>query len=148
MRQVIREAFRQHFLFKDVPPDIQEEAIDVMRKQVVRKGDIVVREGEHGSRFFVLVSGTCAVTIAGQGKVNEIHEGESFGELALLMSKRKATVSPSSSSCELWYLDKDSWSKEWDKHVRIYCTACLCLCVYDLFVSTVTHGSHNTLAFC
>ena len=58
----------------------------------VAQGQVLVREGERGLEFFVIVNGTAKITRKGR-KVGEIGPGAFFGELALLIdSDRNATV--------------------------------------------------------
>jgi len=58
----------------------------------VAEGQVLVKEGERGLEFFVIVSGRAEVSRSGQ-KVGELGPGDFFGELALLIdAERNATV--------------------------------------------------------
>jgi CRP-like cAMP-binding protein len=58
----------------------------------IAEGQTLVREGERGLEFFVIVAGTAKVSRKGR-KVGEIGPGDFFGELALLIdADRNATV--------------------------------------------------------
>jgi MFS family permease len=55
-------------------------------------GTVIVREGDIGDRYFVVVSGRLAVSVHGQAAA-ELGPGDGFGEIALLRSvPRTATV--------------------------------------------------------
>ena len=55
-------------------------------------GSVLCREGQSGGDFFVLLSGTADVSVAGTS-IKELGEGEFFGEIALLDNgPRTATV--------------------------------------------------------
>jgi CRP-like cAMP-binding protein len=63
----------------------------------VNRGQIVVRQNDLTRDFFVVLSGKLAVLVAGEEgrpqKIAEIHPGEIFGEMAVIMdSPRTATV--------------------------------------------------------
>lgn len=55
-------------------------------------GKVVVREGEEGGRFFLIVSGTAIVTRRGR-RIRKLGPGDLFGDIALLDGEpRSATV--------------------------------------------------------
>lgn len=58
-----------------------------------RAGDVVLREGEKGDEFFIILSGM-AVATKSELLVNEYERGDFFGELAIVSpdGKRRATV--------------------------------------------------------
>jgi CRP-like cAMP-binding protein len=66
------------------------------QEQTFTVNEALVREGEEGSTFFVILSGRVRITVAGpQGEVPlaELGPGDFFGEMSLLTGeKRKATV--------------------------------------------------------
>ena len=56
-------------------------------------GTVLVREGDPGDRFFVLLSGVAGVSQSGLGERRVLKAGEFFGEVALAMHiPRTATV--------------------------------------------------------
>ena len=58
----------------------------------VPEGHVLVKEGDRGLEFFVIVSGRAKVSRTGR-KVGELGPGDFFGELALLIdADRNATV--------------------------------------------------------
>lgn len=58
----------------------------------ISEGHVLVREGDRGLEFFVIVNGRARVTRRGR-KVGELGPGDFFGELALLIdADRNATV--------------------------------------------------------
>lgn len=78
---------------RPAPPAVLESLSREVEEVAVADGAVVVREGEPGDRFYVLVSGEVAVTRGGV-EVRRLGEpGDSFGEIALLHRvPRTATV--------------------------------------------------------
>lgn len=70
----------------------------------VKAGTVLVKEGEIGREFFVLLSGEVSV-VAGGKEVNVLSQGQWFGELAIIdPAPRDATVT-ATSDCELLLID-------------------------------------------
>jgi hypothetical protein len=77
-------------------------------RETVPSGSFVVQQGEHGDRFYVVRTGTAAVTIDGE-PIRELGPGAWFGELALLHdTPRTATVS-AVTDLELLTLGRDTF---------------------------------------
>jgi CRP-like cAMP-binding protein len=58
---------------------------DRMRRDEVAAGSVIVREGEPGDRFYVLLSGVVGVSQSELGERRVLQAGEFFGEVALTM---------------------------------------------------------------
>jgi CRP-like cAMP-binding protein len=80
-------------LFADLSGETLGKLADRMERQEVSAGTVLVREGEPGDRFFVLLSGLAGVSQATRGDRRVLKAGEFFGEVALTMNvPRTATV--------------------------------------------------------
>ncbi|HEX4747381.1 MAG TPA: cyclic nucleotide-binding domain-containing protein [Gaiellaceae bacterium] len=80
-------------LFADLPGETLVKLAERMERQEVTGGTVLVREGEPGDRFFVLLSGLAGVSQAALGERRVLKAGEFFGEVALTMHvPRTATV--------------------------------------------------------
>ena len=80
-------------LFAELPGETLSKLARRMERREVASGTVLIREGDPGDRFFVLVSGLAAVSQEGRGGRGVIRAGEVFGEVALAMNvPRTATV--------------------------------------------------------
>ena len=80
-------------LFASLPGETLSKLADRMRRDEVAAGTVIVREGEPGDRFYVLLSGVAGVSQSSLGERSILRAGEFFGEVALTMHvPRTATV--------------------------------------------------------
>jgi CRP-like cAMP-binding protein len=80
-------------LFADLAGETLVKLADRMQRVEVAPGTVLIREGEPGDRFFVLLSGLAGVSQSTLGDRRVLKAGEFFGEVALTMNvPRTATV--------------------------------------------------------
>jgi len=85
-------------LFHQLPLETVARAIDRLVERPVAPGEVVVRQGEPGDSFYVILDGEAEVWVAGTAGagpvlVNRLADGDSFGEACLLgEGNRTATV--------------------------------------------------------
>src|SRR4029450_6365979 len=80
-------------LFADLAGEKLTKLADRMQREEVSSGTVLIREGEPGDRFFVLLSGLAGVSQTELGERRILKAGEFFGEVALTMHvPRTATV--------------------------------------------------------
>ena len=66
----------------------------------VRKGNTLIREGERGREFFVIVEGTVRVT-RGSRKLRDMGPGDWAGEIALIADSPRTATVVTTSPCRL-----------------------------------------------
>jgi len=97
-KSVLLDKIRQGEVFKNFSPENMDEMLRHMETMEVRAGDAVVREGEEGDYYYLLVSGTATVSRRLQAEgtpqvVAELTGPTGFGEEALISNaKRNATI--------------------------------------------------------
>jgi CRP-like cAMP-binding protein len=102
--------------FHKVPPANIQAIFMRMQRMDYRAGEVVIKQGDVGDYFYVVVKGTCAVTretpLNKEGiKLAELKMGDTFGEEALISeAKRNATVTMTSEGY-LMRLGKDDFRK-------------------------------------
>jgi hypothetical protein len=89
------------------PRIVERLARDAVREEVAA-GDVVVRTGDLGSRFYVIESGRVDVTVGGV-EVRELGAGGWFGEIALLHDVPRTATVTALTDVSLWALDRESF---------------------------------------
>ena len=80
-------------LFSGLPGATLGKLAERMQRDEVPPGTVLIREGQPGDRFYVLLSGLAGVSQTSLGERGVIRAGEFFGEVALAMNiPRTATV--------------------------------------------------------
>ena len=80
-------------LFSSLSGATLSRLADRMRREEVAPGTVILREGDDGDRFYVLLSGIAGVSQSSLGERRVLKAGEFFGEVALAMRvPRTATV--------------------------------------------------------
>ncbi|VVT53455.1 uncharacterized protein SAPINGB_P003582 [Magnusiomyces paraingens] len=66
---------------------------DALSSETYETGQVVIKEGDVGDKFYIVENGNASVTKNGEGKVQDLTKGSYFGEVALLNDlPRQATV--------------------------------------------------------
>lgn len=80
-------------LLASLPGEALTRLAERMSRDEVPAGTVLVRQGEPGDRFYVLLSGMAGVTMAHLGPRSVLRPGDYFGEVAVAMHiPRTATV--------------------------------------------------------
>jgi CRP-like cAMP-binding protein len=72
-------------LLAELPGEQLHRLAGRMERQEIPAGGAVVREGEEGDRFYVVLSGLLAVSQESLGARGVLRPGDTFGEVALAM---------------------------------------------------------------
>jgi MFS family permease len=86
------DLLRQVSFFRPLPFAIVEHLTSELHSATYEPGDVIIREGEPGERFYIIAEGQARASKGGK-QLREMGTGESFGEIALLRKiPRTATV--------------------------------------------------------
>ena len=100
--------FRSVELFSVLPAPTLETLARQAESSDVAPGAVVIRQGEVGDRYHVIVSGRVSVSIDGAW-VRDQGPGEGFGELALVLDVPRTATVVATEPTELLSLDRDSF---------------------------------------
>ncbi len=85
---VIYDAARQCILLHNLADEALERVLALGREEIYKEGDILVRQGEHAGKVFVLLEGMARVQVATTYGNNQVlvylGTGQLIGEIALV----------------------------------------------------------------
>jgi CRP/FNR family transcriptional regulator, cyclic AMP receptor protein len=101
---------RNHFLFRDLPAPVIDHLGSYMKTRRVPRGATIFSKGDPGTGLLGVLSGAVRVSVASaEGKdivLNMFHEGEVFGEIALLDGQPRTADATAMSDCELIVIER------------------------------------------
>ena len=86
---------------------------DAVKEKKVKNGETIIKQGEQGDIFYILVEGSAIAKKKKKGSepVMEYNSGDYFGELALLKGEPRAANVLASSDCKLIMLERKSFKR-------------------------------------
>ena len=98
-------------LFADLAGEKLTKLADRMQREDVTSGTVMIREGEPGDRFFVLLSGVAAVSQSALGERRILKAGEFFGEVALTMHVPRTATVIAMTPCVVAHCDEETFDE-------------------------------------
>lgn len=108
--EIILEALSKHFVFKGLRKDLHQAIVSHMKLYELGPNEIIFEQDQFGNNFFVVESGELEVLI-GNHRVNLLHTGDSFGELALLHDSPRSATIKTTTKTNLWGIDRNTFRK-------------------------------------
>jgi thioredoxin reductase (NADPH) len=90
------------------------EATRELRRLRFRPGQVVLREGEEGDDFYIVLRGELDVLHDDGGRetnVKTLREGDSFGEIALLTDRRRTATVRAKTDSEVLVMDREAFGR-------------------------------------
>jgi len=103
-------------IFEGVPPEARLALADKFQLNSYKNGDLVVKEGEPGTTFYLIRSGYVKVSTQGMGsqanpiELGKMGEGSFFGEVSLLTDKPRTATVTADGDLELMELTRDDFN--------------------------------------
>lgn len=104
-KTVIRKSLESHFLFSSLPFSQIDHIIDAMEIEKSSAGDVIIKQGDEGDKFYVILEGTFDIYVNGVMVVS-YSAGQNFGELALMYNCPRAATIKSNGNGVLFVLDR------------------------------------------
>ena len=102
----IISTFRNVFLFTDMMEADRMVIAPYLEDIAVEPGQVIVREGENGDHFYVVIEGNVRVSL-GQTHLVDIGPGGQFGELGLVGDSRRTASVTAIDQCRLFALSRE-----------------------------------------
>ena len=123
----ISDRLRDFTLFEDIADDTgkMEKVAAILEPRVIKAGEFIFKQGDHGEELFILTSG--AVRVCKTTKQNEEYTivdlkaefNVFFGEIALMDSDERSASIRVLEDCEVLVMAKDKFTELGDKHPDI-----------------------------
>lgn len=98
-------------LLASLPGETLTRLADRMRREEVAPGTVVIREGDPGDRFFVVLSGMLGVTQSSRGARGVLRPGDVFGEVALAMGVPRTATVTAMTPCVVASCDRETFDE-------------------------------------
>jgi cGMP-dependent protein kinase len=109
-RMMIINALNSHFIFTSLSDDDKEVVANAMQLYTFEAGKIVFEQDRPSKSYYVVRSGLLEVIVHGR-RVNKIHSGEGFGELALLHDNPRSATVKCLEFITLWGIERQTFRK-------------------------------------
>lgn len=106
--RLIHRLLRKASIWADIPDAELRGLAEITTVLRMKKGDVLVREGEAADRFFMIVGGSVEVRTAGRRKT-QLRDGDFFGESGLLSGTPSDATATAAEDGELLVMGKNEF---------------------------------------
>jgi voltage-gated potassium channel len=103
-------------VLKGASPEVIRDLVITLRPMVCVPGDIVCRKGAPGDEMYFIVHGEVEVVDENDGVLARLHDGDFFGEMALLTDNPRNATARTASFCDLYVLGRETFKQVAARH--------------------------------
>ena len=101
----LRKALSNHFVFRDITPEVLDLVVQEVIFCTFNKGDIIYKEGEEGNFFYVISKGKIEAFDKKNNIKTNYSEWDCFGELSLITQQKREETVKCLNDVELFSID-------------------------------------------
>jgi voltage-gated potassium channel len=122
MREVMlhlkRDVLEKVPFFRGADAELISDLAQELKPLVTTPGELVFRAGELGEEMYFITRGSVEIiSPEGKGEVfATLHEGDFFGEIALLMHRPRSASARAATYCDLYGLERESFERVLARH--------------------------------
>lgn len=116
-------SLKDNHLFRGLTGDEISKILPMIRIQTIRKGSVIIEEGQTDKILYVLISGQVNVVKIAPDKKERLiavrHEGDFFGEMALLEDAPRSARIVAAEPCEVGLIDDTAFNRMMDLEPKV-----------------------------
>ncbi len=97
--------------FKNIDAQNLEKVINFFKLNTFEKDDIIIRKGEMGGNFFIIVTGGVNVINEAGITISTLHKGDVFGEMSLICNERVGATIQVKEKTSILYIDQTNFKR-------------------------------------
>lgn len=97
--------------FKNIDADSLEKVIQFFRLNKMNKGDIIIRKGDPGGNFHIIVTGSVNVINDAGMTITTLNKGDVFGEMSLICNDSVGATIQVREPSSILYIDRGNFQK-------------------------------------
>ena len=102
------ELLGELFFCRHLTPSERMKVLRYIHEEQVSPGEVIVKEGDPGDGFYLLVDGAADVFVNGL-RVNQIGAGEHFGEIGLVSGQRRSATVRATKKTQLFRMSREGF---------------------------------------
>lgn len=106
--------------FRNIDRSDLKSVIDLFKIINFEKNQIIIRRGDPGDNFYVIIAGSVAVLNEAGLAVAKLGPGEVFGEMSLLSEDKTSATVQAAESCEIMYVANREFKKLLAKYPTLH----------------------------